>query len=95
MQWQKDHYEPIDCQSNTNGFFSSAPVVPYDEDCIDLQKLEVCDTTTFFIGQKALVWYCKFNGKIEYFDRPGYHPITNKALKPITPYMINKYIKGK
>ncbi len=89
MQWQKDHYEPIDCQSEVKSLYASAPIIPFDEDLVELNKLEVCDTTTFFKADKAIIWYCKVNGYPEYFDSPGYHPITGNGLKPITEYIIN------
>lgn len=96
MQWQKDHYEPIDCQSEVNSLYASAPIVPFDEDLVELNKLDVCDTTTFYKGGKAIVWYCKMDSEtIECFDDPGFHPITGKALRPITGYIIDKYVRQK
>ena len=49
------------------------------------------DYLTFFKNEKPLVWYSKVNGEVELYDRPGFHPITDKPLKPITNYMIHKY----
>lgn len=95
MQWQGDHYEPIDCQSEVKSMYATAPIIPFDENLVELNKLEVCDTTTFFKAGKAIVWYCKVNGDPEYFDGPGYHPITGNGLKPITEYIIDKYIRHK
>lgn len=95
MQWQKDHYEMVECQCEINNLFASAPVIPFDDDINELNKLAACDTTTFFKGGKAVVWYCKVNGEPDFFDRPGFHPITGKALRPVTNYIINKYVKGK
>ena len=95
MQWQSNHYEPIDCHEEVNSLFDGTPIIPFDEDINELNKLNVCDTTTFFKAGKAIVWYCKVDGKPEFFDDPGFHPITGGALRPITQYIINKYIKGK
>lgn len=95
MQWQKDHYEPIDCQSKINSLYASAAIIPFDDDAIELNRLEVCDTTTFYEGKKAKIWYCKVKGIPEFFDGPGFHPVTGKTLKPVTDYILNKYVKGK
>nr|WP_294777205.1 hypothetical protein [uncultured Flavobacterium sp.] len=96
MQWQNDHYEPIDCKQDINGFFASSPIVPFDEKSSTLRRLIVSDTTTFFEGKKAIIWYCKVGKEdIECFDGPGFHPVTGKALKPITEYIIDKYVFAK
>jgi len=92
MQWQNDHYEKVDCLGKTVSFKSSS-IEPFKEELIALEKIEVCDTTTFFEGDKAIVFYCKVNGVPEYFNKSGHHPVTAKPLKAITPYIINKYVK--
>ena len=41
------------------------------------------------------LWYGKNKNKeLEYFTAFGKHPETGKTLKPITKYMIAKYICG-
>jgi len=98
MAWQGDHYEEVPCTVQQNTFTSTAVVVPMDKETFAFQKkMEVCDTTTFFLPNGLpRVWYCKTGeGKIEYFSYPGLHPVTGKTLKKITPYMINKYVKHK
>lgn len=97
MQWQDNHYELVDCNEKVNTLFANAPIEPIDEKAIDLRKIEVCDTFTFFSGDKALVWYCKVDGEPEYFDGPGagFHPITKKQLNPITDHIIDKYVRHK
>lgn len=94
MQWQGDHYVEIDCQVETNSFYASSPIVPFDDRTSTLKRVTVSDTTKFFREDgMALIWYCKVNGEPEYFNEPGLHPTTGKALKPITHYMIDKYVK--
>jgi hypothetical protein len=97
MQWQNDHYEPVDCLDETDSVYFPAPVIPIDLRVKDFRKLPVCDTTIpFFAAGKPIVWYCKIsNDSLEYFNGPGLgsHPICEKALHPITNYMINTYIK--
>jgi hypothetical protein len=93
MQWQNDHYELVDCQNETNSLYTSSPILPTDDKAMELKKIVVSDTTTFFEGGKASIWYCKVDGVPEFFDGPGFHPITGKGLRPVTDYIIEKYIK--
>lgn len=45
---------------------------------------------------KGYVWYSKIGGKLEYYTSDGVHPLyTDKELKKLTDYMIEKPIKGK
>lgn len=92
MQWQKDQYVAIDCQSEINNLYTGGVVVPFDESTVKLRRITVCDTTTFFEGDKPIIWYCKVNGVPEFFNGPGLHPITGKGIRPITKYIINKYV---
>jgi hypothetical protein len=93
MQWQDDHYELVDCQGEADSKYDT-PIEILDKNAIDLRKIEVCDSTHFFCGGKATVWYCKVGNDLEYFNGPGagFHPITKKQLNPISDYMITKYV---
>lgn len=52
-----------------------------------------CDTKFFNADGKAQLWYGKNSkGVLEYFTELGKHPETGKSLRPITKYMIKKYI---
>lgn len=93
MQWQEDRYVEVDCQSETSNLYSSSSVIPYDDNISKLKKLTVTDTTTFFNGEKAIIWYSKVNGYPEFFNGPGFHPATGKGLRPVTDYIIDKYVK--
>jgi len=93
MQWQKDHYEAVDCSRSIPDIGTTNEVKPIDEDALKLKKIEVTKKTPFFQNDKPLVWYGKKNGKPEYFNTSGYHPETGKLLKPISHYMIKKYVK--
>jgi hypothetical protein len=95
MQWQTDHYEYIDCNSSTSQEILEIPVEPADESKAKLRKIEVTETTTFFVNDKPVIWYSKVNGKPEFFNTHGFHPVTGKPLKPITKYMIDKWVKNK
>lgn len=93
MQWQIDHYEAVDCSSSSIEASAVNEVIPFDEDEFKLRKIEVTKKTPFFQNDKPLVWYSKKNGKLDYFNTSGYHPETGKLLKPISHYMITKYVK--
>lgn len=82
--------------------------VPYDKDefdakqffVLDKQRVETfkkisptCETEFFNQKDQPKIWYGKNAKKeLEYFTAPGNHPETAKPLKPITKYMIAKYI---
>lgn len=52
-----------------------------------------CDTKFFNVDGSVRVWYSKNkNGSLDFFSDYGLHPITGKTLKPITKYIIDKYI---
>jgi hypothetical protein len=92
MQWQKDHYEMVDCKVVNQGMATINEVVPLNEREVNLKKIEVNKQTLFFKNGKPLVWYSKIKGKLYYFNSYGNNPETGKPLKPITDYMINKYV---
>ena len=92
MQWQKDHYERVDCSSEKEGIVATNEVIPIDESAIHLRKIDVNKQTLFFKNDKPVVWYNKANGKLSYFNSYGINPETGKPLKPMTDYMIKKYV---
>lgn len=92
MQWQGDHYELVHC--DVKGIGGLASIEPLRKELLKLKQIEVCDTTTFFNEGKAIVWYCKVEGKPEFFNTHGVHPVTGKALRPVTEYIVEKYVKS-
>jgi hypothetical protein len=89
MTWVSDHYEEVECSSETY-------MDNYDARYFDLKKIKACDTTTFFKNDKAIVWYAKSGDSIEYFNQFAPYPEkTSKYLKPITNYIIKKYVNRK
>lgn len=93
MQWSNDHYELLDCSSSVQGISSRNEIIPIKKEELDLKKIKVTQQTPFFQNNKAIVWYCKKNDKIEYFSASGFHPENGKPLKPISQYIIDKYIE--
>lgn len=97
MQWQINHYEPVNCQSQTKDSIHFGEIEALNEKLLDFRKIEVNKNFPFFKEGKAIVWYCKISGDdLEYFNGNGngYHPMTGKPLRPITKYMINKHVKN-
>lgn len=93
MQWQKDRYVEVDCQNETQGFLMAIEKKPLQKELLGFRKIEVTSATKLFEYDKPLVWYCKQNNKVEFFNQPGVHPVTGKALKPITYYMAKAHSK--
>ena len=91
MQWNSNHYEVVDCSTESSGFLD--PRIPLNKDRLGLKKLDPKTIKTYFENGQPRVWYAKIDDKIELFNQPGLHPTTGKTLKPITQYIINKYLK--
>lgn len=96
LTWEKDRYVEVDCTSDRQGVATFSSTVPYDAALLKVKKVTPTDTTTYFKNGKAVLWYCKIDSStIELFTAPGYHPVYNKPLRPITYYMIKKYVLHK
>jgi hypothetical protein len=95
MVWNMDHYEEIPCEKVSDAMTLFKPIViKKDESLIsNFKKIKACDTTTFFKMGKPCIWYGKsFDGSYEYFTAPGLHPETERTLKPITQYIIERHV---
>ena len=91
MQWSGNHYEVVDCNSGIVGDLND--IIPFDDNLVDFRKVEVCDTTTCFAPDgQAIIWYCKKNNKVDFFNTHGRHPENGKPLRPVTQYILNKYV---
>jgi hypothetical protein len=93
MRWSGNHYETVHCTAQAQGFASYEIIKPYDDDEYQRKKLDVCDTTTFFKGDKPKVWYSKKNNVVAFFNMDGTNPENGAELRQITPYIIEKYVK--
>lgn len=90
MYWLEDHYESIAC----NQKIPNARIIALDTLKLkNFRKITRPDTITYqAIGK---VWYSKINGKLEYYTSRGEHPVVfDHQLKPITIYIIDKYIRS-
>ncbi len=84
--WDGDRYVETICSGN-------ALEKPMNLSLLNnFRRTAVSDTTRFFRNGRPAIWYHKSNKELEYFTAPGLHPETGKTLKPITQYMIDKYI---
>jgi hypothetical protein len=95
IQWSDNHYEIVDCTLGIEGNVND--ILPLDKykSLLDFRRLEVCDTTTCFKNNnEAIVWYVKTANGVDYFNTYGVHPETKRALRPVTHYIINKYVKN-
>lgn len=92
MEWQGTHYveTTFDAEKLKTGILKA-----YKEERIESfeQLSPTCETSFFNEDGSAKVWYVKNKeGTLDCFSSYGLHPKTGKALKPITQYMIGKYI---
>lgn len=88
MYWKEDHYQPISC----NEKIPDVMVIALDSLRVKtFQKITRPDTITHLsIGK---IWYAKIAGRLEYYTAGGSHPMVyDYQLKPITKYIIDKYI---
>ena len=92
MQWNENHYERVDCKSENIILTNNCKPEPYNKEEFARKKLKVCDTTTFFKADKPIVWYCKKNNKVCFFNMDGKNPENGAELKQITQHMIDKYV---
>jgi hypothetical protein len=92
MVWQQDHYIEVEFDAKKYGVNQ---LKLYKEDRISsFKKVDVnCNTVFFSDDGSPRFWYGKNRKKqLELFTDLGLHPETGKTLKPITGYMIEKYV---
>ncbi|KAF2342934.1 hypothetical protein [Flavobacterium tistrianum] len=91
MQWTGNHYEKI--ERSDEGYCGTY----YDARYFDLKKIEVCDSTKFFDDNgRAKVFYIKIGNSIECYNQYAPYPEnTQRFLKPITQYIINRYLSNR
>lgn len=92
MEWDGTHYIEVSFDANK---LKSGVLKPYKKDRIDDFELiePTCETRFFNEDKSVRVWYGKNSGgKWEFFSSYGLHPNTGKTLKPITQYIVDKYI---
>lgn len=92
MEWNGDQYVATKFDEQR---LSVGEIWPIDKNRMSNFKRIApdCNTSFFDFNGNAKVWYGKNDqGELEYFTDLGRHPETGKTLRPITRYMINKYV---
>ncbi len=92
MVWQEDHYEEVRFDLDK---YDVSQLKLYKEERIEkFRKIEPdCGHSFFNEDGSVRVWYGKnIKKELQFFTDYGLHPETGKTLRPITDYMINKYI---
>lgn len=90
MYWADDHYETIGCQDES---LQNVQIIALNKYKLEnFKRITQPDTLTYFAINK--VWYTKITkDSLVFFTGAGQHPIhKQKNLKPITRYIIDKYI---
>ncbi|MGJ7031078.1 hypothetical protein [Niabella hirudinis] len=90
MYWTGDCYRQVPCNQKRGDTL----IVALDPEKLKhFRKITRPDTITK--NAKGRVWYLKINGAIEFYTGGGYHPVDPRLrLKPVTDYIIRKYIVG-
>lgn len=91
MYWLEDRYMTIDCQDKT---------IPagITKIALDRHKLNtfvrITDPDTLTYGDIGKIWYTRItNDSLDFFTGPGNHPVqSQKHLKPMTKYIVDKHI---
>lgn len=88
MHWTGNRYEPIACDAQT----STTAIIGIDFQRLNhFKKINIPDKLTKYDLGK--VWYAKIYGKVEFYTDSGMHPVeTDRRLKPLTEYMLSKYV---
>jgi hypothetical protein len=92
MYWNEDHYEPISCGLKPPS--PDLPVIALDSLKLNtFKKITRPDTITS--KDKGRIWYVNIKKNIEFYTSEGFHPIKQEyRLRPVTDYIISKYISG-
>lgn len=88
MVWKTDHYEITECNGERE-------VITLDQETLKEMKqlMGLCKESTFFLPDDSpVVWYDKYHNKLTFFTMEGIHPTNGRTLKPITQYIIDKYV---
>lgn len=88
MYWAGDHYQQIPCDQKV----ANTLVIALDDHKLNNFK-KITDISTINKRSKREVWYVKVNGEIEFYTAEGFHPTELQLrLKPVTDYIIDKYV---
>lgn len=90
MYWEGNQYQPIACEEKIPGIM----VLPFDTHKIKHFK-RITRPDTLDYTHVGTTWYTKAGmDSVEFFTDAGLHPTNHKTLRPVTNYIIRKYVKG-
>ena len=92
MVWEGDRY--IESQFDEVSYSEGSLKLLDEKIMSNFREIDPnCSTDFFKSNGKVTIWYGKNRGReYEFFTSFGSHPETGDPLKPITEYMIGKYI---
>lgn len=90
MQWQEDHYVLVDCEKEKSSTLDNE-ILPFDKAISELRKIPQKGKIEFFSHAIPKVWYSWSTEGLEFFNRPGVHPVSGETLKVITKAMATKH----
>lgn len=94
MVWMDTHYEKVDCDVVLERDFKVSPVAYDRKKFRTLKRIQTdrWDTVSFFKEGSPNVWYVKTGNRLEFFRADYPHPVTGKALREVSRYIIDKYV---
>lgn len=92
MVWENNQY--IEVEFDAEKYSLDQLKIYKEETVVTFKKIKPsCDLIFFDKSGNPKFWYGKnLKGELELFSSVGLHPETGKTLKPISKYMIDKYI---
>lgn len=90
MGWNDHAYETMDCRTS-----KGLSVRPLDSVQFRVREIDAKADTEFFEQGRPIVWYLRHDGKYEFFDHPGHHPVKiDKQLIPVSTYIARQVVSG-
>jgi len=91
MYWDKDHYQPIDCDQKVDG----ATIIAVDTASLKHLK-RITNLSSITINDIGKVHYSKVDNKVEFYTTGGDNPTDHrKRLLPLSKHMYEKYVLHK
>ncbi|SIN80322.1 hypothetical protein SAMN05444409_0447 [Epilithonimonas zeae] len=82
MYWNGKEYVPEDCNQTKNNLIAIDP-----KKVANFKKITQPDT----ISSIKNIWYSKYQNEVEFFTDNGINPENGSDLRPLTPYILEKY----
>lgn len=90
MGWDGHAYEKLDCRTS-----KGVSVRAYEAQQFAVSEINANPKTRFFKNGRPIVWYLRHDGKYEFFDHPGHHPVKiSQALLPVSRHIAMQVVSG-